>query len=189
MNPEQILFYSNHCDYSKKIYNFLKDKSTILTICVDDDSLNIPPFITAVPSIVIPKENNRLIMDEGVEMWCRTTFGDAQQSQGNAQQSQGNAQQSPTQSNTTPGEDNFTGGFSFSPQFAPLGSDEDNSNNLDNDFDGGCGFDNFNNPTHIITPDQNDKPSDTNSMFEQFQQSRNRDNEKMKNNSQMASWR
>ena len=88
---KDILFYSERCDYSMKVFNMIKDKSSMLKVCVDDPSIKLPSFVNAVPLIYIPKDK-RVIVDDAVEMWIGTNFGSGNTSQSNNQlQSQNNA--------------------------------------------------------------------------------------------------
>ena len=145
---KDILFYSNNCDYSKKIYNILGERSSIMCVCVDDPNTKLPTFVQAVPMIYIPSQK-RIIVDEGVELWTKTNFGTSnaspQNNQGSPQNNQGspqNNQGSPQDSsgnndlkgNSIPSGDYFTGGLSFSTQFSALEGEDING------LDGGCGF-------------------------------------------------
>ena len=70
---KEILFYSDRCDYSMKIYNCIKNKESILKVCIDDPNIKLPTFVTAVPLIYIPKDK-RIIIDDAVELWVKTNM-------------------------------------------------------------------------------------------------------------------
>lgn len=165
---KDILFYSERCDYSMKVFNTVKDKSSILKVCVDDPNINLPSFVNAVPLIYIPKDK-RIIVDDAVEMWIGTNFGSGNMTQSNIQ--------APSQNNATsfkttnaPSGDYYTGGFSFSTHFSALDGEDLNG------LDGGSGFADLSSPMEsIVTPKDDGNKMDTNAMFEQYQQMRNND--------------
>jgi hypothetical protein len=174
---QNILFYSNLHDYSKKIYSLCNQfQLNLLYVCVDDPNINLPTFVEAVPLLYITNQK-RIIVDEGVEMWVNS-----QKSQGQgSMQSQGQVQ-NPSNQNTNTidyeslkkpvGElnDNFTGGTSFSYNFSSL--DEGTG-----DLDGGCGFFDLNGPSEsIYTPkDTEGSKQNTAQMFEQYSKNRNQE--------------
>ena len=172
---KDILFYSNQCEYSKKIYGMVGNSNSILCVCVDDPNVKLPTFVQAVPLIYVPSQK-RIIVDEAVELWAKTNFS---QQQGMGQQQQQHQQRmnnpptqeqpSSFQSSGSPSGEYFTGGFSFSTQFSSL-DDGDNS------LDGGCGFADLSSPMEQInTPADDGNKMDTNAMFEQYQQMRNKE--------------
>lgn len=165
---KDILFYSERCDYSMKVFNMIKDKSSMLKVCVDDPSIKLPSFVNAVPLIYIPKDK-RVIVDDAVEMWIGTNFGSGNTSQSNNQlPSQNNATSFKT--SNAPSGDYYTGGFSFSTQFSALDGEDLNG------LDGGCGFADLSSPQQsIVTPKDDGNKMDTNAMFEQYQEMRNKD--------------
>lgn len=69
MNKD-ILFYSNHDDYSKQIINIVKKNNikNIFPLCIDDSKIKIPNFITVVPSIYVNK-SKEIIVDENIKLF------------------------------------------------------------------------------------------------------------------------
>ena len=66
---KDILFYSNLDDYSNKIVQTLStknEKDNFIYICVDDPNIQLPTFLTAVPTIYLVKEQ-KVLMDEKVQ--------------------------------------------------------------------------------------------------------------------------
>ena len=71
MNNQNInknfLFYSNHCQHSRKLTEDLSKTpliNSLLLCCVDDPNIVIPPFITKVPSIYLKNERKILVEDQ-----------------------------------------------------------------------------------------------------------------------------
>lgn len=76
MNKD-IIFYSNYCTYSKEIINQIsktKINDNILYISVDDDNIELPPFIKAVPTIYLVKEK-KIVTDESIAEWIKEKLG------------------------------------------------------------------------------------------------------------------
>ena len=69
MNKD-ILFYSNHNDYSKHIITIVKKNNikNIFPLCIDDSKIKIPNFITVVPSIYV-NESKEIIIDENIKLF------------------------------------------------------------------------------------------------------------------------
>lgn len=68
---KDLFFYSNYCNYSKEIHEELTKTKLIdnmIKVCVDDKNINIPKFITAVPTIFSQKTNS-IIIDENINKW------------------------------------------------------------------------------------------------------------------------
>jgi hypothetical protein len=66
---KDILFYSNLDDYSNKIVQTLStknEKDNFIYICVDDPNIQLPTFLTVVPTIYLVKEQ-KVLMDEKVQ--------------------------------------------------------------------------------------------------------------------------
>jgi len=165
---KDILFYSERCEYSMKIYNVVRDKTSLLKICIDDPSIKLPTFVSAVPLIYISKDK-RVIIDDGVEMWINTNFNVSSSAPSSAPQSEQNSQVD-FKSNSAPSDDYYTGGFSFSSSFSSIEGEDANS------LDGGCGFADLSSPVEFIqTPKDSGNKMDTNAMFEKYQQMRNND--------------
>lgn len=71
---KDIIFYSNFCTYCKEILTQisktpLNDKLTY--ICVDDKNIQLPPFVQAVPTIYLTKEQ-KIIVDEALSDWIKS---------------------------------------------------------------------------------------------------------------------
>jgi len=70
---KDILFYSNYCTYSKEIVNNvsktpLNDK--MLFVCVDDSNIQLPPFVTSVPTIYLINDK-KIVTDESIPEWIK----------------------------------------------------------------------------------------------------------------------
>ena len=64
---KNILFYSNYCKYSKQVIQQISSsniKDNLIYVCVDDDNIKLPEFITAVPTVYLVNEKKILIDDE-----------------------------------------------------------------------------------------------------------------------------
>ena len=72
MNKD-IIFYSNFCTYSKEIINSISKtpiNDNIIYVCVDDENITLPDFITAVPTIYLVNEK-KIVVDEGISIWIK----------------------------------------------------------------------------------------------------------------------
>lgn len=52
---KDLLFFSNFCDYSKDVINFITKKNIrekFMFVCVDNRSLALPPFVDRVPMLM-----------------------------------------------------------------------------------------------------------------------------------------
>jgi hypothetical protein len=70
---KDILFYSNFCTYCKEIINTISKtplNNSLMFVCVDDDNIQLPPFVTAVPTIYLVSEK-KIVVDEGIESWIK----------------------------------------------------------------------------------------------------------------------
>ena len=70
---KDILFYSNFCTYCKEIINTISKtplNNNLMFVCVDDDNIQLPPFVTAVPTIYLVNEK-KIVVDEGIESWIK----------------------------------------------------------------------------------------------------------------------
>jgi hypothetical protein len=71
---KDILFYSNFCTYCKEIINRVAEtplNEQMLFVCVDDDNIQLPPFITSVPTIYLINEK-RIVVDEAINDWIKS---------------------------------------------------------------------------------------------------------------------
>lgn len=68
---KDIIFYSNFCTYSKEIINQISKtpiNDNILYVCVDDENIQLPNFIKAVPTIYLVSQK-RIVVDESIPKW------------------------------------------------------------------------------------------------------------------------
>ncbi len=74
---KDLLFYSNHCEYSKSVLiELLKRgcRERFFLVCVDNTSVPIPREIDRVPAIITRTKN--LIMDGDVIKYIQTFYND-----------------------------------------------------------------------------------------------------------------
>lgn len=67
MNKD-ILFFSNFCDYSKKCYSKAREYKLfekMIEVCVDEEQIQLPPFLEKVPTIYLA-ENQSILVDDKV---------------------------------------------------------------------------------------------------------------------------
>lgn len=70
---KDIIFYSNFCTYSKEIINQISKtpiNDNIIYVSVDDENVQLPPFITAVPTIYLVNDK-KIVVDEAIESWIK----------------------------------------------------------------------------------------------------------------------
>ena len=70
---KDILFYSNFCTYSKEVINSISKtplNDAMLFVCVDDDNIQLPPFITSVPTIYLINDK-KIVVDEAIPEWIK----------------------------------------------------------------------------------------------------------------------
>ena len=70
---KDIIFYSNHCTYCKEVINQISKTSindNIMYVCVDDDNIQLPPFVKAVPTIYLVNEK-KIVVDEAISEWIK----------------------------------------------------------------------------------------------------------------------
>lgn len=70
---KDILFYSNYCTYSKEIINNISKtplNENMLFVCVDDSNIQLPPFITSVPTIYLINDK-KIVIDEAIPEWIK----------------------------------------------------------------------------------------------------------------------
>lgn len=66
-NNNIFLFYSNFCQHSKRLINRIKTSNIINNfniVNIDDNNINLPPFIEVVPTIYLADSKKILINDE-----------------------------------------------------------------------------------------------------------------------------
>lgn len=71
---KDILFYSNFCTYCKEIIKTVAEtplNEQMLFVCVDDDNIQLPPFITSVPTIYLINEK-RIVVDDAINDWIKS---------------------------------------------------------------------------------------------------------------------
>ena len=70
-----ILFYSNKCKYCESMIDILKTKGLyqgFKLICIDDNK-NLPPYLTKVPTLIVP-DVNKPLEGKNAFMWVNTIF-------------------------------------------------------------------------------------------------------------------
>lgn len=67
---KDILFYSNHDDYSKEIIKLVSKNNltNIIQVCIDDSRIKIPKFVLVVPTIY-NNNTKELIIDENIKSY------------------------------------------------------------------------------------------------------------------------
>ena len=68
-----MIFYSNFCTYSKEVINNISKtpiNDKIIYVCVDDENIKLPDFITAVPTIYLVNEK-QIVVDEDITAWIK----------------------------------------------------------------------------------------------------------------------
>ena len=74
MSKKDIIFYSNYCTYSKEIINQISKtpiNDNIIYVSVDDDNIQLPPFIKAVPTIYLVNDK-KIVVDEEINDWIKS---------------------------------------------------------------------------------------------------------------------
>lgn len=72
MSSNYYLFFSNNCEHSKKIVHMLNCSSMTTKMnmcCIDDLNLQIPQFITTVPSLYIKSQQPQLLQNQQLFDW------------------------------------------------------------------------------------------------------------------------
>ena len=72
---KNILFYSDYCDHSKELLRSLKKNpinSSLIFVCVDDKSIQVPNFIKVVPTIYLVN-NKSVLTDNEIMNWVNQT--------------------------------------------------------------------------------------------------------------------
>tara|TARA_Y100001936_G_C15606038_1_gene424195 strand:- start:111 stop:578 length:468 start_codon:yes stop_codon:yes gene_type:complete len=68
---KDILFYSNECEYSKRLLEILDSERigfNLFRICVDGVYDKIPNFVTCVPTIFL-REKGMVLCDDQIQKW------------------------------------------------------------------------------------------------------------------------
>ena len=71
---KNLLFYSNHCQYSQKLIKILNEEKIghdIVRICIDSDNIRLPSFIKNVPTIYLSKEQ-KILTDDRLQEWLES---------------------------------------------------------------------------------------------------------------------
>jgi hypothetical protein len=70
---KDIIFYSNHCTYCKEVINQISKtpiNDNIMYVCVDDDNIQLPPFVKSVPTIYLVNDK-KIVVDEAISEWIK----------------------------------------------------------------------------------------------------------------------
>lgn len=73
-DQKNIIFYSRHCQHSKKIMEYLKKAkvdSKFFKICVDIRGIRIPRYVNSVPTLIVHDKsgNKKLLVDRAAFEW------------------------------------------------------------------------------------------------------------------------
>ena len=67
------IIFCNYCTYSKEIINQISKtpiNDNIVYVCVDDPNIQLPNFVTAVPTIYLVEEK-KIVVDEAITGWIK----------------------------------------------------------------------------------------------------------------------
>ena len=109
---KNFLFYSNFCDHSKRFIDKINKTALMNQItlcCVDDENLNIPDFITSVPTLYLVQDRN-ILVDEQLFQWAEMQQGGQQPHQQPMAQQMMQTQLPPTQQTSPPQQNDFSSG-------------------------------------------------------------------------------
>jgi len=70
---KDIIFYSNYCTYSKEIINQISKTTindNIIYVSVDDENIQLPEFVKAVPTIYLVNDK-KIVVDDEIENWIK----------------------------------------------------------------------------------------------------------------------
>ena len=70
---KDIIFYSNYCTYCKEVLNQISKteiNDNIIYVCVDDENIQLPPFVKAVPTIYLVNDK-KIVVDEAISDWIK----------------------------------------------------------------------------------------------------------------------
>ena len=101
---KNFLFYSNFCDHSKRFIDKINKTALMNQItlcCVDDENLNIPDFITSVPTLYLVQERN-ILVDDQLFQWVEIQQGGQQPHQQPMAQQMMQTQLPPAQQTSPP---------------------------------------------------------------------------------------
>lgn len=82
MASKKFLFFSNYCEHSKRFleeFNKSNLKDTIVMCCIDNPDINIPQFVSSVPTLYIANER-RILVDDGLFKWLNSEIKQSQNS-------------------------------------------------------------------------------------------------------------
>jgi hypothetical protein len=147
---KDIVFYSNYDNYSKKVLDALsklKIDDKLIYICVDDENIQLPKFLSVVPTLYLVKEQ-RILVDDDIEKWIE------------------NVNKKPTE---TSGELDayFNSNSSFSSQFSNL---DDTTDKVQNSI-----FSYISSENDNLAPSQQEMNQDTNKSYETLQEERKKE--------------
>jgi hypothetical protein len=147
---KDIVFYSNYDNYSKKVLDALsklKMDDKLIYICVDDENIQLPKFLSVVPTLYLVKEQ-RILVDDDIEKWIE------------------NVNKKPTE---TPRELEayFNSNSSFSSQFSNL---DDTTDKVQNSI-----FSYISSENDNLAPSQQEMNQDTNKSYETLQEERQKE--------------
>jgi len=189
MSSRLILYYSKECKHSRQILSTFSQNTQILNkFDLVDIAQNAPPkYITAVPSLLIPKDNGEadMLVGKSVFEWLNNLLQQHQAQQQQQQQPPGQQQHPPGQQ---PPQQQPSGGISdfdpctmngFSDNFSFLGDGNDKPIDHNFSFLGG-GDENLINPSQVQNsggggPSKDGKKSDMERAYEQFKNNRDTD--------------
>ena len=135
MSSNSFLFFSEHCNHSKKLINTLTENNLINNYelcCIDLDDIKIPDFVTSVPTIYIANQK-RLLVDEALFHYINIEINRNNNQSSNTPQMETRppqinpnqiTQQLPEQSNDISGFFNKEMGNSLSDSYSFINSNE-----------------------------------------------------------------
>lgn len=149
---KDIIFYSLLCEYSKEVIELVRNKKMeeeLIFIDIEDENIEIPDFITVVPTIYVNADKT-LVIDEEIINWLNNKEKEIQNNEENRRD---------------------IGGFdndSFSINFSNLNDNEEINNSTD--F-----FSNINENITINTSDESNNKKDFSRSLDSYQQQRQKD--------------
>ena len=81
---KDIVFYSNYDNYSKTVLSELsklKIDDKLIYICVDDENIQLPKFLSVVPTLYLVKEQ-KILVDDDIEKWIENVNKKPEESSG-----------------------------------------------------------------------------------------------------------